>query len=274
MVLASDRIQARPLLGRRIVLTRPLAQSGDFEARIRALGGEPVVAPAIEIAPPDSWTIPDAALRRIGTYDWIAFTSANAVQALVDRADAIGVPREELSSRRLAVVGPATGAVLGSALRLPDFVPTVNTADALAHELADVENARVLLPRGDLAGDALPVTLRARGAFADEIVVYQTVPGPGIPTIVAGVRDAAIDALLFASASAARFVATALESDSANTSGGPRNFPVAVCLGPVTADAARQAGFRFVVVAEGTTQNELVDRAAQWFERSEIGGTV
>jgi uroporphyrinogen III methyltransferase/synthase len=264
MVLASDRIRAHPLLGRRIVLTRPHAQSGDFEARIAALGGEPVVAPAVEIAPPDSWTIADAALRRIGTYDWIAFTSANAVRALVERADAIGVPRDELSSRRLAVVGPATAAAVGSALRPPDFTSTVNTGDALGHEVVEVENARILLPRGDLAGDALPAALRARGAFVDEIVVYRTVPGPGIPTIVAGVRESTVDALLFASASAVRFVADALAGETVNT-GQALRWPVAVCLGPVTADAAREAGFRSVVVADGTTQTELIYRVVLWF---------
>ena len=264
MVLASDRIRAHPLLGRRIVLTRPRAQSGDFEARVAGLGGEPVVAPAIEIAPPDSWTIADAALRRIGTYDWIAFTSVNAVRALVERADTIGVPRDELSSRRLAVVGPATAAVVASALRPPDFSPSVNTADGLAHELADVENARILLPRGDLASDVLPAMLRARGAFVDEVVVYQTVPGPGLPAIVAGIRESAVDALLFASGSAVRFVADALVGDAANT-GRTQRWPVAVCLGPVTADAAREAGFQSVVVADGTTQNELIRRVVSWF---------
>lgn len=269
-VLAPDEVRERPLLGRRIVLTRPLAQTADFEARVKALGGDPVVAPAIEIASPDSWTIADAALRRIGTYDWIAFTSANAVRALVERADAIGVRREELRSRRLAVVGPATATAVETTLRPPDFAPTVNTAEVLAQELVDVENARVLLPRGDLAGDALPATLRARSAFVDEIVVYRTVPGPGIRSIVGGVRASTVDALLFASASAVRFVADALEADSANTPGGP-NWPVAVCLGPVTADAAREVGFQVVVVADGTTQNELIDQAAQWFEQSETG---
>jgi len=270
-VLAPDQVRARPLLGRCIVLTRPLAQTADFEAHVRALGGDPVVAPAIEIASPDSWTIADAALRRIGTYDWIAFTSANAVRALVERADAIGVSRDELRSRRLAVVGPATATVVAGALRPPDFSPAVNTAESLAHELVDVENARILLPRGDLAGDELPATLRARSAFVDEIVVYRTVPGPGIPAIVAGVRESAVDALLFASASAVRFVADALEADSANAPGAP-NWPLAVCLGPVTAAAAREAGFQTVVVADATTQNELIDRAAQWFEQSETAG--
>lgn len=272
MVLASDRIQARPLLGRRIVLTRPLAQAADFEARVRALGGEPVVAPAIEIASPESWTIADAALRRVGTYDWIVFTSANAVRAIVERADAIGVAREELSARRIAVVGPATATAVGSALRQPDFAPTVNTAEVLGRDLVDVENTRVLLPRGDLAGDTLPVTLRARGAFVDEIVVYRTVPGPGIPTIVAGVRESTVDALLFASASAARFVADALEAASVSTPDAHLNWPVAVCLGPLTADAAREAGFR-TIVADGTAQSELIDRAVQWFNRPETRGS-
>jgi uroporphyrinogen-III synthase len=271
IVLASDRIRALPLLGRRIVLTRPLAQSEDFAARLQTLGGEPVVAPAIAIAPPDSWTFVDAALRRIGTYDWIAFTSANAVRALVDRADTIGVARDQLGSRRLAVVGPATAAAAAAALRSPDFAPTENTGEALGRELIDVESARVLLPRGDLAGDALPDALRSRGAFVDEIVVYRTVPGPGIPDIVAGVRESAVDALLFASASAVRFVADALVADAAGARSRP-TWPVAVCLGPVTADAAREAGFQSVVVAEGTTQNELIYRVALWFGRPEREG--
>jgi len=264
-VLVPGAVQARPLRGRRIVLTRPLAQSGDFEERVGALGGEPVVAAAIEIVAPDSWTIADAALRRVGTYDWLAFTSANAVRMLVDRADAIGVPRDELRSRRLAVVGPATAAVVRTTLRPPDFAPTVNTAEMLGEEITDVDNTRVLLPRGNLADDTLPAALRARGAFVDEVVVYRTVPGPGITAIVAGVRESAVDALLFASASAVRFVADALVADTASTGLRRQRWPVAACLGPVTASAAQACGFQSVIVADDATQNELIDAVARWF---------
>ena len=249
---------ARPLDAKRIVLTRPPAQAGDFEDRVRALGGEPIVASAIAVVPPETWTIADAALRRVGTYDWIAFTSANAVRALLDRAHAIGISPDELRSRLLAAVGPVTASIVRAALRAPDFVPAAHTSEALAREMAGVENARLLLPRGDLATDALPATLRARGAFVDEIVVYQTVPGPGIPEIAQRLRDGTVDALLFASASAVHFVADAATVDATR-------WPVAVCLGPVTADAAREVGFAQVVVADGTTQNELIDRAARWF---------
>ena len=264
-VLVPGAVQARPLRGRRIVLTRPLAQSGDFEERVRALGGEPVATAAIEIVGPESWTIADAALRRVGTYNWLAFTSANAVRMLVDRADAIGVPRDELRSRRLAVVGPATASVVRTTLRPPDFAPTVNTAEMLGEEITDVDNTRVLLPRGNLADDTLPAALRARGAFVDEVVVYRTVPGPGITAIVAGVRESAVDALLFASASAVRFVADALVADTASTGLRRQRWPVAACLGPVTASAVRACGFQSVIVADDATQNELIDAVARWF---------
>ena len=264
-ILLPEGAQSQPLRGRRIVLTRPFTQAGDFEEHVSALGGEPVLAPAIEIVAPESWTIPDAALRRVGTYDWLAFTSANAVRALVDRADAIGVARDHLRSRRLAVVGPATASVVRSSLRVPDFAPTVSTAEVLGDELVDVGNSRILLPRGNLAEDTLPATLRSRGAFVDEIVVYRTVPGPGIPDIAAGVRASAVDALLFASASAVRFVADGLTADAATTGVRSQRWPVAACLGPVTASAARACGFQSVIVAEDTTQHDLIDAVARWF---------
>ena len=271
-VLVPGGVQSHPLRGRRIVLTRSLAQSADFEERVHTLGGEPVTAAAIEIVAPESWTIADAALRRISTYDWLAFTSANAVRILVDRADAIGVARDQLRSRRLAVVGPATASVVRMSLRPPDFAPTVTTAAALGEEIVEVDNTRVLLPRANLADDTLPASLRARGAYVDDIVVYRTVPGPGIPDIVAGVRESAVDALLFASASAVRFVADALVADTASTGLRRQRWPLAACLGPVTAGAARACGFQSVIVADDATQNELIDAVARWFAAETGGG--
>jgi len=250
----------RPLDGKRILLCRPRAQAGDFEARVRALGGEPEVASAIAIVPPETWTVVDAALRRIETYEAIAFTSANAVESLTDRADAIGVSRDAIRSRRLAAVGRATAAAVDTALRAPDFVPTTHSAEALALELADVEDSRVFFPCGDLAVDALPSGLRRRGAFVDEVVVYRTVQGEDIATIVAQLRAGTVDAVLFASASAVRFVSDAL--------GAWPTGILAACIGPTTADAARAAGFEPLVVAGSASQNELLDGVARWFAAS------
>jgi uroporphyrinogen-III synthase len=256
----------QPLAGKRIALTRPRAQAGDFEARIRALGGEPLLAPAIAIVTPEAWTIADAALRRVETYDWIVFTSANAVHAVVERADAIGISRGAVRGRRLATVGPATATAVRAALREPDFMPATTTAEALAHELRDVERTRILFPRGDLAGDTLPAELRQRGAFVDAVVVYRTIPGDGVAAIVAGIRAGTVDALLFTSASAVRFVAEALADELRDGAAAdlPRH-PAVMCIGPTTADAARAAGLDPVSVAESAAQSELIDQVARWF---------
>lgn len=257
-----------PLAGRRIVLTRPHAQSGDFETVVEALGGDPIVAPAIAIVAPDVWTVVDAALRRIGTYDWIVFTSANAVRALVDRAGAIGIGRDQLRGRRLAAVGPTTARILEDLLRTPDVIPSTHTSESLARDLADVAGARVLLPRGDLADDALPDALRAHGAFPDAVIVYHTVPGDGLATIVEGICGASIDALLFTSASAAHFAASALTEAGVSASELAGLLPVTACLGSMTAAAAQSAGFPNVIVSEGASQAELIDRVARWFARN------
>jgi uroporphyrinogen-III synthase len=254
---ARTEVSARPLEGRRIVLTRDRSQAGDFEARILALGGEPVLAPAIAIGPPESWTIVDAALRRVETYDWIAFTSANAVRALIDRADVIGVARDIIAGRRLAVVGPATASALAAALRAPDVVSSAQRADALGREISDVDSARILFPRGDLAGGALAAALRGRGAFVDDVITYRTTPGDGVPAIVSLVRHGRVDALLFASPSAVQFVAEAL-------GGVPRDVAI-VCIGPVTADAACAAGFEPAIVSEHATQDDLIEGVVRWF---------
>ena len=160
-------------------------------------------------------------------------------------------------------------AIVGATLRPPDVLPRVHAGEALGHELMDIVNARVLLPRGDLAGDALPAVLRARGAFVDEVVVYRTVPGDGIPMIVSHMRDSAVDALLFTSGSAVRFVSEAIVAGIGNSGAPSLTRVLAACLGAPTAEAARAAGFTDVIVADDTTQDELIDRVARWFTRSE-----
>lgn len=254
----------RPLAGLRLVLTRPREQAGDFEARVRALGGEPLLAPAIAIGAPPTWAAADAALRDLARYEMIAFTSANAVRALVERSDALGLERARLGAPRLAAVGPATALALAAAVRPPDLVAETHVAEALADAIAATGAARVLFPHGDIARDALPAGLRGRGAVVDDVVVYRTVPGEGVATIVDVLRTGSADALLFASASAVRFVADALGSDAAFAAA-RAGRPAIFCLGPVTAAAARGAGLEPAAVAGEATQDELIADVARWF---------
>lgn len=256
----------QPLAGLRIVLTRPREQAGDFEAVVRSLGGEPVIAPAIAIAPPASWQPLDAALDRIDEFDWIAFTSANAVKALTDRGRARGVSSARLARRRLGAVGSATATVLAQEVRHPDVIADASSGEGLGEALAVGPGDQVLVPQGDLAGGALARVLRRRGAQPTEVVVYRTVPGEGIPWIVDGLRQGTIDALLFASGSAARFVADALNAASGTDrrSGTPLRSAI-FCIGSSTASAAASAGLTPDGVADAATQSALIEAMMRWF---------
>jgi uroporphyrinogen-III synthase len=260
---------AQPFAGARVVFTGTASHAADFDARVRALGGDPVIAPAIAIAPVASSSALDRALRQLSAYDWVTFTSVNALRAVIHRAGAIGVSRDALRDRYIAAVGPATAAAVTSAIRSPDLVPRIHTAAALAGEMPDVAGRRVLFPRGDLAGltsNGLADGLRRRGASVDDVIAYRTVAGPGADAIVAGLRDEAIDVLLFASASAVRVVAQALAAaDAASPRPHPARspaWPVVICIGPSTADAAHEAGFRPTAISASATVADLIDAAA------------
>jgi uroporphyrinogen III methyltransferase/synthase len=256
----------RPLAGRRIVLTRPRDQAGDFVARVMALGGTPVIAPAIAITEPSSWSAADEALLRLGDYDWVAFTSVNAVRALANRARDLGLDAASIGHRRIAAVGPATAAALEASVRAPDVVASVHGADTLAGEIPVARDARVLFPCGAMARDALSLALRERGALVDDVVVYRTVAGEGVPMIADALRDGSADAVLFTSPSAVSFVAQALDEPAPSrptTLGGRR--VIVFCLGPTTEAAARASGFEPAATARAATQNELIDEVARWF---------
>jgi uroporphyrinogen-III synthase len=248
------------------VLTRPRDQAGDFDARVVALGGTPVIAPAIAIAEPSSWSAVDEALARLGDYDWVAFTSANAVRALANRARRLGLDAASIGQRRVAAVGPATAAALEATVRAPDVVASVHGADTLAAEVPVARDARVLFPCGAMARDALPLALRERGALVDDVVVYRTVAGEGVPVIADALRDGTADAVLFASPTAVSFVAQALDYPARSRRTTVVGLRVMVfCLGPTTEAAARAAGFEPAATARAATQDELIDEVARWF---------
>ncbi|HUF29367.1 MAG TPA: uroporphyrinogen-III synthase [Gemmatimonadaceae bacterium] len=264
-------LQERPLAGLRIVLTRPREQAGEFMSVVSSLGGRPEIAPAIEIAPPQSWSELDAALGKLDRYAWIAFTSANAVRSLAGRARALGMGPASFAPVKLAAVGRSTADVLAAELRPPDAIASSASASALGSDLEVSPGTRVLLPLGELAGDDLAAVLRVRGAEVAEVTAYRTVPGDGIPAIVAGWLDETIAALLFASGSAVSFVAEALSA--ARTAHGDVSGvrPAIFCIGPSTASAAVTAGFEPDGVSATATQQALIDEMVRWFAEHRPG---
>lgn len=233
------------LAGKRIAITRPPDQSAELVALLRAREAEGIACPTISIAPVERSEDLDDALMSLSSFDWIVFTSANAVTALSDRLTAL---RLELPAAiRLAAVGGATERKLAVRLRAADFTPSRSNVETLADELPDAAGQRVLFPRGDLARDTLARRLGRRGASVRDVVVYRTMAARGgdLATLV---LNGGVDAIAFTSPSSIHFATGIVHALRRAGDAGPS----IVCIGPTTARAAREIGMR--VDAEAATQ--------------------
>lgn len=203
------------LAGRCVVVTRPRNQSKELCDRLRELGAEVVEFPTIKIIPADDLAPLQTALDHIRQYDWILFTSSNAV-AVVAQALA-GDPAATLGTIRIAAVGEATRRSLAALALEPHFVPSQFNLASLCDELIEAEvvhGARFLYPCGDLADPAGPRALRDAGAIVDPVSAYRTVPDDSANADVLRkrLRNREIDAIIFASPSAVRSFVARIES--------------------------------------------------------------
>lgn len=240
--------EARPLFGRRVVVTRAREQASDLVERLGSLGAETVELPVIEIAgPADGGAALSACVRRLGAYDWVAFTSANTVHRFFAALSAAGLDTRALGGLQVAAIGPGTAAALaGHGLRA-DLLPERFVAESVV-DAFPAGPGRVLLPRAAVARDALPDGLAAKGWAVDVVEAYRTVAGT--PSAEALALAARADAVTFTSSSTVtNFLAVARDVPVP---------PVVACIGPVTADTARAAGLDVSVVAGEHTIEGLV----------------
>jgi uroporphyrinogen III methyltransferase/synthase len=259
----------RPLFGRRIVVTRSREQAGELIEMLENRGAEAIAAPTIRLAPPEDMGALDRACGEAGSFDWIVFTSANAVDQFMARLLVVGDVRD-LKGVRLCAVGPSTASRLGRFGIRVDLTPEEYRAEALAQTLIDmgeVRGRRFLLPRADIARETLPQALEAGGAEVVEVVAYRT----GLETADAGdhdvyrmLLDRQIDAVTFTSASTVRNFVAILGAEPAVDL--LRTTAVAA-IGPVTADAARQLGIETTIMPSRSTIPDLVDALVDHFGR-------
>lgn len=248
----------RALAGMRVLVPRSAEQAPALSQRIRALGGEPVEAPVIEIRPGDEDALLDA-LHGLeeGRFDAVAFTSPNGARA-VGRL----VRSDELDPRRwdllVAAVGPGTARALASEVGIePDLVPGTATTSGLA-DAFPAGPGRVLLPRADLATPALADGLEAKGWVVTEVTAYVTARPDAIPSEArAALERGEVDLVAVASSSTARHLAELVDD-----LGGAR----IVSIGPVTSATCRELGLDVAVEADPHTLAGLVDAltAAAW----------
>src|SRR5262247_4064123 len=158
------------LTGKTIVITRAASQSAELRNRLEDLGARVIECPTIQIVPPKSWKPVDEAIRRLNTYQWLLFTSANAVEQFMDR---MGERRPAIP---IAVVGSATAAKLADWNLKPALVPKEFRAEGLLQTFPqNLVGIRILFPRAEVARELLPEELRRRGAAVDVVTVYRTI---------------------------------------------------------------------------------------------------
>ena len=244
-----DWFESRPLLGRRVVVTRPRHQVSRLAERLRDEGAATIAVPTIEITDPeDGGAALDAAIAGLGNYDWVVLTSANGAERFCARLrDA-----RDLAGCRLAAIGPGTADVLLEHNLVADLVPERFIAESLLEAFplpTTGESGRVLLARAAVARDVLPEGLRSLGWRVDVVDAYRTVPV--VPTDEQRERVRSADIVTFTSGSTVENWIAAF---------GPDEVPAMVaCIGPITADTARRAGMRVDLVADVHTIDGLVD---------------
>ncbi len=198
----------RPLAGRRVAVTRAREQAVELVRELEALGAEVVAAPTIRIARLVDLTALRAALTRDPPYDWIVFTSQNAVHAVCDRLPEWDLAPRDVARAAVAAIGPATAEALVRHGVVPDLVPDRFVAEAVVTSLAaqgDVRGKTILLPRAREARDALPDGLRVLGAVVDVIPVYETIRETGDRGgLAAELLAGRIDLVTFTSSSTVR----------------------------------------------------------------------
>jgi len=228
---------ARPLAGRRVVVTRASEQAGDLVERLQVLGAKPIEIPMIAIVDANDG---GAALRDAvrAAPDWIVVTSANGAERLLDALRA----EQQHTTARIAVVGPMTASVLERGGVAPALIPPAFVAESLVDAFPPGPGT-VVVAQGDRARSVVADGLRAKGWEVVVVEAYRTLAVAPTPAAIAEAQRS--DAILFTSASTVTAYVDAAGSDTVP--------PIVVCIGPVTAAAAVDAGLRVAAVPDEHT---------------------
>ena len=258
----------RPLFGRRIVVTRSREQAPELVDMLEERGADAIQTPTIRIGPPEDVDAVDRACADAGAYDWLVFTSANAVDFFFTRLLQRGDIRD-LKGVRLCAVGPSTAQRISRYGLRADLVPDESRAEGVFEALkaaGPLKGTRLLLPRADIAREVLPDQLRDAGADVSEVIAYRTIVAGGERDadhdIYRMLLDRQIDAVTFTSASTVRNFARMLGEEQAADL---LNTTVVAAIGPVTAEAAQQLGIQVTVVPKKYTIPDLVDALVEHF---------
>ena len=222
-------------------------------------------APAVVIEPLPDLASLDAALGRLADYQWLVFTSANAVEVVLDRVPAA----DAFAGVSVCAIGPGTAAAMEERGLHAAYVPDRYVAEGLLNGLTArlAPGDRVLLPRAEGARGVLVDGLRSAGAVVEEVSIYRAVPPLDLAVRARAALESGVDAVTFTSSSTVRHLVGALDGGAAALDG-----VVVACIGPVTAATASEAGLRVDVVAREYAAPGLVTALREHY--AVVGGGV
>ena len=257
--------ETRPLFGWRVLVPRTKEQAAGICDQLRSHGAVPEQVPTIAVEPPRTPQQMERAVRGLvtGRYQWVAFTSANAVKAIKEKFEEYGLDARAFAGVKIAAVGEQTAASLRAFGITPDLMPPQHeqSAEGLANcwpvydDVLDPIN-RVLLPRADIATEGLVARLTELGWEAEDVTAYRTVRAAPPPApIREAIKGGGFDAVLFTSSSTVR--------NLIGIAGKPHSVTVIAVIGPETAKTAAEFGLRVDVVAPRPSASALVTALAE-----------
>ncbi len=257
--------ESKPLFGWRVLVPRTKDQAGSVSERLRAYGAVPEEVPTIAVEPPRTPQQMERAVKGLvtGRYQWVAFTSVNAVRAVREKLEEYGLDARAFAGVKIAAVGEQTGRALLDFGIKPDLVPEgEQSGEGLAaawqpyDSVSDPIN-RVLLPRADIATETLVARLNELGWETEDVTAYRTVRAAPPPApIREAIKGGGFDAVLFTSSSTVR--------NLIGIAGKPHAVTVIAVIGPQTAKTAAEFGLRVDVKAPKPSATGLVNALAEY----------
>ena len=257
----------KPLANKTVLITRARDQADECIRLLTERGASVIEFPTIEVIPPQSWSDLDQALNEIEAFHWIIFSSANAVRFFMERFQTLGKNARILDGIRICAVGPKTAASLKVFGLEPKLVPAEFKAegvlDALDNE--EVKGLRFLIPRAREAREVIPDKLRERGALVRVVTAYENVmPVADASRIKSLFEQKKIDIVTFTSSSTVRNFVEMLGQKGYKTI--IQGVSIA-CIGPVTAETAREYGLQVDIMPKEYTVPALVDAMVNFFKK-------
>ncbi|RMI36633.1 bifunctional uroporphyrinogen-III C-methyltransferase/uroporphyrinogen-III synthase [Streptomyces triticirhizae] len=257
--------ESKPLFGWNVLVPRTKEQAASLSDQLRSYGAVPSEVPTIAVEPPRTPQQMDRAVKGLvtGRYEWIAFTSVNAVRAIREKFEEYGLDARAFAGIKVAAVGEQTAKALVEFGVRPDLVPSgEQSAAGLLEDWPPYDPVfdpidRVFLPRADIATETLVAGLVEMGWEVDDVTAYRTVRASPPPAETReAIKGGGFDAVLFTSSSTVR--------NLVGIAGKPHNVTVIACIGPATARAAQEHGLRVDVLAPEPSVHQLAEALAEF----------